>query len=96
MCKRIAAACNERAELVALRVAEYGDVGQDEGLVSGKLFHAEQPVMHHLERYARLDQRLVQAQRVVLDFGFGLFHRRRTTRSAASTPARHVRASVGA
>ena len=44
-----AAVFNEGAELIALRVAEGGDVGEDEGFVVGEMRGVEVAVVDHLE-----------------------------------------------
>ena len=62
-----AAPLDERAELPALLVRQGGDVRQDERLEPGQVGRVEEPVVDHLERDPGLDQRLVPAQRVVLD-----------------------------
>ena len=64
----VASAFDEGAELVALRVAESGDVGQDEGLVWGEMGGVEKAVVHHLEGDARFDEGLIPAEGVVFDF----------------------------
>ena len=72
MATRPAAALHELAELPALRVGQGGDVRQDERLEPVQVVGVEQPVVDHLEGDARLDQRLIPAQRVVLDLLPGL------------------------
>ena len=84
-----AAPLDKRAELRALRVRQRGDVRQDERLERAEVRGVEQPVVHHLERDARLDQRLIPAQRVVLDLRL-----RKTRRSAANRPGRRERAGT--
>ena len=63
-----AAAFDEGAELVALRVAECGDVGEDEGFVGGEVRGVEIVVVDHLEGDARFDEGLVPAEGGVFDF----------------------------
>ncbi len=60
---------DEGAELVALRVAECGDVGEDEGFVGGEMGGVEIAVVHHLEGDAGFDEGLIPAEGVVFDFG---------------------------
>ena len=64
-----AAALDELADLLALRVRERRDIRQDQSLEAVDVRGVEQPVVHHLERNARFDQRLVEAERVIFDFG---------------------------
>ena len=64
-----AAAANEVGELAALRLRQGSDVRQDECPVTANVRSVEQLVVHHVERDARLDQRMVEAQRVILDPG---------------------------
>ena len=44
-----ASALDEGAELVALRVAERGDVGEDKGFVGSEVYGVEVAVVDHLE-----------------------------------------------
>src|ERR1019366_8688282 len=60
-----AAPLNKSTKLRALGLRQRGDVRQDERLERPKVCGIQQPVMHHLEWDARLDQRLVPAQRMV-------------------------------
>ncbi len=57
----------EIAELGALAVGERFDVGQDQGLERRETIGVEHPVVDHLEGDAGLDERLVPAERRVLD-----------------------------
>ena len=83
-----AAALDELPELIALLIGERGDVRQDQRFELREMRCVEQPVMHHLKRNARFDQRLIPAQRVVLDVAFA--RSRRTTPSVANKPG-HAR-----
>src|SRR5437773_4016527 len=62
---------HESAELIALGVGKGGDIRQDESPERAEMRVVEQTVMHHLEWDARLDERLIPAEGVVLDFGPG-------------------------
>ena len=54
-------------ELSALLRRERGDIGQDQDLERFEVGGVQQAVMHQFERDARLDQRLMPAQRGVFD-----------------------------
>ena len=56
-----------RASWAHWRVGERGDVGQDQGLEAARDVGVEQAVVDHLEGDAGLDERLVPAERRVLD-----------------------------
>ena len=62
-----AASADERTQLIALRVAQHGNIRQDQRLVIFQMLGVQQAVMDHLERNTRLNQRLIPAQRIVLD-----------------------------
>ena len=67
ICRHDAAAPrHEIANLPALRVRKRRDVRQDQNLIMRRVLRIQQPVMDHLKRNPRLDQRLIVAQRVVL------------------------------
>src|SRR6266516_3314075 len=57
--------------MIALAVGERGDIRQDQRLERAEMRVVEQTVMHHLEWDARLDERLIPAEGVVLNFGPG-------------------------
>src|SRR5439155_15020180 len=61
----------ESAELIGLGMRECGDIRQDERLERAQMRGVEQTVVHHLEWDACLDERLIPAEGVVLDFGPG-------------------------
>ena len=62
-----AAARDELAQLNALRVGEGRDVWQDERFEIREVLRVEQPVVHHLERDARLDERVIPAIARILE-----------------------------
>src|SRR5580765_369979 len=68
---KAAAAFHKGAELVALGAGERGDVRQDQCFERTEMRGIEQAGVHHFEWDARLDERLIPAKRVVLDFGPG-------------------------
>ncbi len=70
-----AAAADVFANLAALLGGERGDIGKDQNLELADVRRVQQPVVNHLERNARFDQRLVVAERVV-------FHLRARLRAA--------------
>ncbi len=60
---------DEGAELVTLRVAERGDVGEDDGLEGREMGRVEIAVVDHLEGDAGFDEGLIPAEGVVFDLG---------------------------
>ncbi len=62
---------HKHTELIALGVRKRGNIRQDERLERAEMRGVEQTVVHHLEWDARLDERLIPAEGVVLDFGPG-------------------------
>ncbi len=68
-----AAALDKCAQAGALLVGQRGDVGQDQRAERRKMLGVEAAVVHHLKRNARFNQRLVEAQRGLLDLFARLF-----------------------
>ena len=62
------AAADIVAQLLTLAVRQRGDVRQDQQLEPVDLCRIEKPVVNHLERDTRFDQRLVEAQRMIFQF----------------------------
>ena len=63
-----AAALHELAQLMALFVRQRRDARQDQRSKRREMRLIEQTIVHHLERHAGFDQRLIPAVDVVLDF----------------------------
>src|SRR5262245_59566942 len=61
-------ALDKIAELLALRIGERGNVWQDQRLKMEGMLGVEQPVVHHFEWNAGLDERLIPAEGMVFDF----------------------------
>ena len=66
-----AALFHEAAELVALRIAERGDVRQDQCLEPADQRGIEQAIVDHFELDAGFNERLIPPEGMILDFGLG-------------------------
>ena len=61
-----AAALHVAADRVALRVGERRRVGEDQQLEAVEPLGREKRLVHQLERHARLDERVIHAEHVIL------------------------------
>ena len=55
----VAAVLDEGSDLVALGVAEGGDIGQDDGFIGGEMGGVEKLVVDHVEGDAGFDESLI-------------------------------------
>ena len=63
----VAAVVDKLANLLTLQIRKRCDIGKDQGAKRSICSRIEQSIMHHLEGNPRFDQRLVKAERRVVD-----------------------------
>src|ERR1039458_5321122 len=91
-----AAAFHKLANLAALLVGKRGDVRKHQYFEGRHARSIQQPVVHHFEGNARLDQRLVKTQRVILHLLTRALARCEASSNRSCTISKGMRASISA